>query len=503
MTRHLESAVSEDDRAAPASIDDLVLVSNREPYRHRYDDDGDGVSVDTPAGGLATGLDPVMQRLDGTWIAWGDGDADFDSADGDGQVDVPPSAPAYTLQRLRLSEAEVSEYYYGYANQALWPLCHSMPSKANFEADHYRRYREVNERFADAVLSHDPAGKPVWFQDYHFALAPKLLREREPDAFLMHFVHVPWPAPDVFRVCPQATALLEGLLGNDLLGFHLPRYGAQFLQCAEQLLAGATVDWAAGSVAYEGHTTRVDAFPFSVDADDIRRTVTEADDRFWTRFRAEHDLDEDTAVAVGVERLDYTKGVPERLDALERFFETRPERRGDLTYVQKGCATREEIPAYQRLRETVESKVRALNERFGTDEWSPVVYTTEMYDRADLLSLYRHADIGLVGPLRDGMNLVAKEYVAAQTENDGVLLLSPLAGAGEQLSESAVEFDPYDTEAAAASIERAMEMGLPERHLRMRSLRRGVHAADLSAWLDDVLGAAAAIRDGESPGVSL
>jgi len=495
MSQNLSPDSSEDQQAGSAAVGDLVLVSNREPYRHHYEgDDGERVAVETPAGGLAQGIDPVLQRIDGTWIAWGDGEADFAMADGDGQVGVPPSDPSYTLQRLRLSEEQVRGYYDGYANQALWPLCHSATGRVNFDRDHWRHYREVNEQFADAALEHVDEDATVWFQDYHFALAPRMVLADEPDAFLMHFFHVPWPAPDVARLCPQVSSLLDGLLGNDLLGFHRPRYCAQFIHCVDQLLDEASIDWATGTVAYKGKTTRVEAFPFSVDADDIRRTAEETDGTFWAQFRDEHGIDEDTTVALGVDRLDYTKGIPERLDALERLFEARPDLHGDLTFVQKGCGTRGRIPAYQRLREEVEDRIRALDGRFGTDEWSPIVYTTEMYDREDLISLYRHSDLALVSPLRDGMNLVAKEYVAARTENDGVLLLSPLTGAAEQLGHAAVEFDPYDTASAAEAMERALAMDGEERAVRMRALRRQVHESDLSQWLDDVLEAAEEIR---------
>jgi len=495
MNQNLAADSSKDRQARSAVVEDLVLVSNREPYRHHYEgNDEDSVAVETPAGGLAQGIDPVLQQIDGIWIAWGDGDADFAMADGDGQIDVPPSDPSYTLQRLRLSEEQVRGYYDGYANQALWPLCHSATGRVNFERDHWRHYREVNEQFADAVLEHLDEDTTVWFQDYHFALAPRMVRTNEPDAFLMHFFHIPWPAPDVFRLCPQASSLLDGLLGNDLLGFHRPRYCAQFLECVDQLLDGASIDWATGTVTYEGRTIRVEAFPFSVDADDIRRMAEGADGTFWAQFRDEHGIDADTTVALGVDRLDYTKGIPERLDALERLYETRPDLRGDLTFVQNGCGTRERIPAYQHLREEVEDRIWALNERFGTDEWSPVVYTTEMYSRENLFAMYRHSDLALVSPLRDGMNLVAKEYVAAQTENDGVLLLSPFTGAAEQLGHAAVEFDPYDTASATEAIERALEMDGEERAVRMRSLRRQVHESDLSRWLDDVLKAAEEIR---------
>jgi trehalose 6-phosphate synthase len=470
-----------------AGVEDLVLVSNREPYRHEYRSEGTTVDVETPAGGLAIGIDPVMQRLDGTWIAWGDGDADFDVADDTGQVTVPPSDPEYTLQRVRLTDDQVSGYYDGYTNQGLWPLCHSDITRATFDRGHWQQYRAVNERFAAEVLDHADSDSTVWFQDYHFGLAPRMVREQDPDPFLLHFYHIPWPAPDVFRICPQADALLEGLLGNDLLGFHRPRYGALFLQCVDQFCQDATIDWSDGRVHHDNGTTTVDAFPFAVDADRIREIADRTDGRFWRQFRREHGIDHHTTVAIGIDRLDYTKGLPRRLSVLERLFETRPDLQGEFTYVQKASPTRERIPAYQNLRERVESKVEAINEQFGTDEWTPVVYTTEMYDRQELFSLYRHSDLALVGPVRDGMNLVAKEYVVSQVDDDGVLLLSPLAGAYAELSDGALAFDPYDPSAAAEALEDALELSGSQRQARMRTLRRQVHEQDLSAWLDDVL----------------
>ncbi|QLG64202.1 alpha,alpha-trehalose-phosphate synthase (UDP-forming) [Halorarum salinum] len=499
MTANSESGSSDEQRPAEYGVgEDLVLVSNRQPYRHRYerDDGGDReeIAVDCPTGGLTAGLDPVMQRLDGTWVAWGDGDADFAVADEDDRVTVPPEDPEYTLQRVSLSESQVRGYYDGYANQALWPLCHTDTCRVRFEAEHWERYREVNERFADAVVDHAESGGTVWFQDYHFALAPRLVRAREPDAFLMQFYHIPWPAPDVFAICPQRSALLEGLLGNDLLGFHLPRYGARFMECVDEHLDGATVDWTGGEVHYDGGVTTVRAFPLGVDADEIRQHA-EDDGVFWTRFRHAHGIDEDVTVALGVDRLDYTKGIPPRLEMLEHLFERRPDLRGEFTYVQKASETRERIPAYQELRAEVEDAVDRLNERYGTDDWQPVVYTTEMFDYPDLCSLYRHSDLGLVSPLRDGMNLVAKEYVAAQVEDDGVLLLSRLAGAYEELGEGAVELDPYDPVAGAEAIERALAMDEWERRSRMRALRHRVHDGDLAHWLDDVLETAGTVRE--------
>jgi trehalose 6-phosphate synthase len=487
MSTDRETPELERNQDASGVLDDIVLVSNRQPYRYDYDEDApDGVEVETPAGGLAIALDPVMQEAEGTWVAWGDGDADFDVATDDGQVSVPPSDPEYTLQLLSLSESEVRGYYRGYANRALWPLCHSATGKMEFDADEWECYKDVNEQFADQICQHVTDDTTVWFQDYHFGLAPRSVRDRNPDATLIHFFHIPWPAPDVFRVCPQAEALLDGLLGNDVLTFHTSRYSQQFLRCVDQLLPTAVVDWRSGTVAYEGHRTQVATAPLGVEADDILSTAAQADTDFWEEFRTTHDIDADATVALGVDRLDYTKGIPERLDALERLFEKHPELRGDLTYVQKGCGTREGIEAYREHQEKIQRRIEEVNDRFGTDDWTPVVYTTEMYDREDLFALYRHSDIAVVTPVRDGMNLVAKEFIASQVDDDGVLLLSPLAGSVEQLGDPAVEFDPYDTEAAADAFVDAVEMDAGERQRRMHTLRQRVHDEDVSWWLDEM-----------------
>jgi trehalose 6-phosphate synthase/phosphatase len=461
----------------------LLVVSNREPYQHRYCDDGEGIVVDEPVGGLTAGLDRVMQRTSGTWVAWGDGDADPDVVNTANCVEVPPDDPQYTLKRVWLGEQEMREYYYGFSNQVLWPLCHDLVGKAKFEGSFWKRYQAVNETFVDIVADRADDETVVWFQDYHLALAPRLAREKRPDATFLQFWHIPWPAWDTFRVCPQREELLNGLLGNDLLGFHIDRYCQHFLDCVEGCLDDAVVDREAGEVHYEGRTTRVAAFPMNVDADRIERLSANQGDEFWSGFKREHDIDEETRVAVGVERLDYTKGIPERLDAFERFWEDHPEWQGRLTYVQKASESRVEIPAYQELIQTVEEKVAHLNDRFGTDDWTPVVYVDETLPDEELYGLYHHSDLALVTPIRDGMNLVAKEYVAAQTGDDGVLLLSDLAGADESLGGDALTVEPYDTPAFAEQIETALTMSAEERTRRMSALRETVGTDDLDSWI--------------------
>ncbi|GAA0453224.1 trehalose-6-phosphate synthase [Halococcus dombrowskii] len=479
-----------DDGIVPAVDDgELIVVSNRQPYTHSYDhgDGGRSITVNRPAGGLTAGLDPVMQETDGTWIAWGDGEADADVTDDNGTVRMPPESEAYTLKRLWLTDEEVEGYYYGYSNRVLWPLCHGGTMKTDYVERYWQRYQQVNETFADAVVETAGADSLIWFQDYHFTLAPRWVRDSLPDsAFLTHFWHITWPGWDTFRACPQHEQLLEGLLGNDLLGFHVERYCRNFLDCVDEALDDAFIDPEGGRVNYEGHTTVVKAFPMGIDADSIREHAEAADDDFWREFQSSHGIDAETSVIVGVDRLDYTKGIVERLDALERLLETRPEYRGEVCYVQKANESRSLIPDYQDLQTEVQESIDRINERFGTDDWQPVIYINEFIPQRELCGLYRYADVMLVSAVRDGMNLVSKEYVAAQVDDDGVLVLSDQAGAHEELGDRALTINPYDTDAFADTIERALTMDGEERAERMVALRERVESNDLYAWMEGI-----------------
>ena len=469
----------------PDALDgrELLVASNREPYSHSYDEDGE-VTVSRPAGGLTAALDPIMQALSGTWVAWGSGDADFDVVDDTGRVEVPPDDPSYTVRRVHITDRQLSGYYYGFSNQVLWPLCHGMPTRATFDDEFWDFYTDVNETFADALVASAETDDPVvWFQDYHLGHAPRHVREELPEAFLTQFWHVPWPAWETFRSCPQHRELLTGLLANDVLGFHDDAYCESFFECVEAAFDDVTVDEDAGEVTFAGHTTRVQSQPLGIDADaHAGLAATEEAESFWAEFSETHDLGDQ--VAVGVDRLDYTKGILQRLDALEHLWEHTPERRGTLTYVQKGSESRSRIDEYRELQVDVERRVEELNDRFGTDDWTPVVYDSSYYGREELAALYRHADVALVSPLRDGMNLVAKEYVASQLGDDGVLVLSEFAGAVESLGEEALVVNPNDTAAFATAIEAALSMPERTRRRRMRALRRRVHGEDTHAWID-------------------
>ncbi|WP_247007723.1 alpha,alpha-trehalose-phosphate synthase (UDP-forming) [Halorientalis litorea] len=460
--------------------DGLVVVSNREPYAHRYA--ADGIECDRPTGGLVSALDAVVGDLGGTWVAWGSGDADFDPSvvDGDDTVALPPGDPRYTLRRVRLTRRQVDEYYYGYSNQVLWPLCHLDTNYVAVEPGFWSAYEDANAAFADAVA--DTTG-PVWLQDYHLTLVPRALRERGVDRTLVHFWHIPWPPAEVFAICPHAEQVLDGLLAADAVGFHTDGYRENFLDSVERSVPGATVDRAAGTVAYGERETRTYVAPVGVDTDELSSVAgEEGSGDYWRRLARTHGIDDDTAVAVGVDRLDYTKGILERLDALERLWETTPRLRDSLVYVQKASRSREGIDSYRTYHGRVRDRVYELNQRFGTDDWTPVVYLDGDLSRRDLLGLYRNADLCVVSPRRDGMNLVAKEYVAASAGVGGTLVLSEFAGAAESLG-AAVTVNPFDTAAFADRLTAAVEMADDERSERFERLLAAVRETGIEAWL--------------------
>jgi trehalose 6-phosphate synthase len=472
-------------KAAIAELNDLlggrrlVVVSNREPYEHRRT--AGGVKVAHPSGGVVAALDPVMQASGGTWIAWGSGDADFEVTDARGRVRIPPDSGAYTLKRIALTEDEVEGYYYEYSNQALWPLCHMAMAHARFRRRPWELYQAANRRFADAVLEEADPDALVWLHDYHLALVPRYVRTRRPEQFVMHFWHIPWPAWDIFRACPQRAEILEGLLAADFVGFQHPRHVEHFLECAEREL-GAPVDRDEGVVEHDGRVTHVDALPISVDfaALDAQARSTECE-RWMSHLRKRHGLG-GKVVALGVDRLDYTKGIPERLRALDRLFERFPDYRGRLVFIQKSAPSRTRIRAYRDLQREIEREVARLNAVWGSGRWRPVIHLSRPLPPAGLAALYRLADLCIVSSLQDGMNLVAKEYVACQVDRRGVLLLSELAGAHDELA-WAIPINPYDAGGTAATIAHAAEMPASERAERLDHLRAYVAEHDIYEWM--------------------
>jgi trehalose 6-phosphate synthase/phosphatase len=473
----------------------FIVVSNREPYVHRRG--RAGVEVERPAGGLVAALDPVMQAVRGTWIAWGSGDADFEVADAAGRVMVPPDDPRYVLRRLRLSRDEVDGFYNGYANQALWPLCHMAMEHARFRRRAWEVYKAVNARFAEAVAEEARGDALVWIHDYHLARCPRALRRARPDLFLMHFWHIPWPAWDVFRACPQSADLVDGLLANDLVVFQHPRHAQHFIECAEREV-GARADAEREAVEYDGRMVRVAAIPISVDFKAWDATSRSRGAQRWmTRLRARLGA-RDRLVAVSVDRLDYTKGIPERLRAIDLFLRRFPQFRSRVVFVQKCAPSRTGIRAYRNLQQRVEAEIARLNAAHGTADWRPIVYLPRPLPPPAMAALYRMADLCIVSSLADGMNLVAKEFVACQVDGGGVLALSELAGARDELP-WALPVNPYDAEGCAEIIATGLRMPAEERRERMAHLRRAVEEHDIDRWLREHLRLAARLAAGRAP----
>ncbi len=461
----------------------LIVVANREPYIHRYRD-GE-IEWIRPAGGLTTALDPVMRACGGVWVAHGAGEADREVCDEAGRVGVPPDDPRYTLRRVWLTKEDEEGYYYGFANSCLWPLCHEVFCRPVFEPEHWEAYRRVNELFAAAVLEEAQDGPALIFvQDYHFALLPRLLKSARPDLVVAHFWHIPWPNVDKFLVCPWARELLDGLLGNDLLGFHTQHDCNNFQECVDRTLE-CRVNRETFSITRGGHDTLLRPFPISVDPDLPRQYLGDNWEARAQLWRKKHRLG-NRPLLVGVDRLDYTKGIPERLRALERLLQRHPELRGTFHFLQVGAPSRTHLPAYRDLAEEVQELADRINWEYGTERWRPVVLLHEHYGPAEINLLYRMAAACVVSSLHDGMNLVAKEFIAAREDERGVLILSRFTGAARELGD-ALLVNPFDVEELAAAMHAALTMPAEEQERRMRRLRTQVLEHNIYRWAGQIL----------------
>jgi trehalose-phosphatase len=436
------------------------------------------VEVIRPAGGVTSALDAVMCTNGGLWVAWGCGDADWDVVDEADSLEVPPQAPAYRLKRVRLAPTDAADYYDGFANQALWPLFHGESHRVFSVARHWEAYQRVNNSFCQALLEEASPDAVIWLHDYHLCLLPRLLRQVSTRLTIAHFWHIPWPSWEVFRLLPQGAELLAGLLGNDQLGFHIPLYAHNFLECARQCL-GAAVDFQELTVTWQGQITRVGSFPISIDyrrkgllaaADSAREMAEE--------LRRQYQLP--PLVGLGVDRLDYTKGLLQRLQALELFFEQYPAFRGEFSLVQIAVPTRRG-PGYDAYAREVAACMERINGRFGCDRWQPVVLIERKQEEEVLAAWYRLADLAVVSPVCDGMNLVAKEYVASRVDRPGALVLSRFAGAAAELSE-ALLVNPSDLEEVAAALHAGLTMPGEEKGRRMAAMQRQVREHDIHRW---------------------
>lgn len=472
--------------------DGLVIVANREPYIHEHGLDG-RIEVRHPASGLVSALEPVMRACSGVWIAHGSGTADRETADAHGRLAVPPGEGSYTLRRVWMSEEEESGYYYGFANEGLWPLCHLAYARPVFRASDWENYRLINERFADAVVAEASVDDPiVLVQDYHFALAPRMIRERLPRATVITFWHIPFPNAERFGICPWREEIISGLLGSSIVGFHTQAHCNQFLDAVDTFVE-SRIDRVDQAVILGGTPTLVRPYPISVEwpmralervpsADVCRREVF-----------AELGLDDDAILGVGVDRLDYTKGLEERIEAVERLLERRPDLIGRFTFVQLAAPSRMRIPRYQEITDAVEEGVKRINARFGRPGYRPVILLREHHEPDRVYRFYRAADVCYVSSLHDGMNLVSKEFIAARDDEHGVLVLSQFAGAAHELPDALV-VNPYDLEAASGAIERAIEMSPSEQGERMRAMRAVVAERNVYRWAGRMLLDASQLR---------
>jgi trehalose 6-phosphate synthase len=450
----------------------VFVVSNREPVSHVHD--GNAIRELQPASGLVTALEPMMVACGGVWVAHGSGDADRLVGE---RIGLPTADPAYTLRRVWLRPDEEAGYYYGFANEGLWPLCHIVHERPQFRASDWEHYRAVNQKFANAVLEEmEHAEEPiVLVQDYHFALLPRMIKHERPDARVALFWHIPWPNVEAFGICPWQEEILLGMLGADLVGFHTQFHCNNFLETVERTIEGR-VEWDHFTVVRGQHTTHVQPFPISVAIEPLRT------DPYVDRTAVLSDIGASAEfIGVGVDRIDYTKGLPERLRALKRFFERWPEYRHRVVFVQVASPSRSRIPRYQQLQEEIRGLVRHINETLGERGWRPIVYRERHHSHREIRALYRAADFCMVTSLHDGMNLVAKEFIAARDDDDGVLIVSRFTGASRELRD-ALLVNPYDVEDLAEAVHEALQMAPDERRDRMARMRQQVREQNIYRW---------------------
>jgi len=470
---------------------EVIVVSNREPYIHVRA--GDSVELWRPASGLVTALEPIMRACSGTWIAHGSGSADRDVVDVHDRVGVPPAHPAYQLRRVWLTTEQEAGYYYGFANEGLWPLCHIAHVRPTFRTADWEQYVAVNRKFAAATIDEAKSPDPiVLVHDYHFALLPRMIQEALPAATIIAFWHIPWPNPEAFGICPWREALLDGMLGSSILGFHTRFHCNNFVDTVDRLLE-ARVDREMFTVSYRGNVTAVKRYPISIECPPPAELVAKGVEQCRAEVRRRHGLPADHAIGVGVDRLDYTKGIEERLRAVERLLEMHPEWAGRFTFIQIAAPTRGRIGQYQEYEARVRAMAARINDRFAAAQHSPIALLVEHHQPDEIYEYYRAADLCMVTSLHDGMNLVSKEFVASRDDERGVLILSRFTGAARELPEALI-VNPYDTDECATALHLALSMPLGEQRARIRLMRGLLQDFNVYRWAGRMLIDAAAMR---------
>ncbi len=465
----------------------LIVISNREPYQHTKKDGNMEWSI--PPGGLVTALDPVLTASGGVWIAQGSGDADAETSDEKGKLFVPPDKPAYTLRRVFLTPEEEEGYYYGFSNEGIWPLCHITHTRPIFRLEDWIHYQNVNQKFADTVLDEisDVTEPLILIQDYHFALLPFLIKSKRPDARVALFWHIPWPNPEVIGICPWKQEILIGLLGADLICFHIQFHCNNFLETVDRYLE-SKINWDEFSVERNGELTFIKPFPISIA---FPQTLNE---ELHLQFNKKKERDavskqigiQAEFIGVGVDRIDYTKGIVERMKGIERFLEKYPGYIGRFTFVELGAPSRTHIKRYKDLMDELDETIDSINNRFMIKNWKPIVFLKANHKHDEINKFYKAANLCLVTSLHDGMNLVAKEFIASRDDEDGVLILSRFTGAAYELHDALI-INPYSIEEIADSIHNALSMEPKERNERIRRMRQILRERNVYRWAGNII----------------
>ncbi len=494
MTEEAQERVEQQGQWTEAKLRDLIhaklgdnafiVVSNREPYMHVVREPSGAAKCIRPASGVVTAIDPILRACGGTWIAHGSGNADRKFVNSKNKLGVPPEDNRYILKRVWLSKEEEDGYYYGFSNEGLWPLCHITHTRPIFRETDWQTYKAVNQKFADAVIEELPANNPfVFIQDYHFTLLPRMIKEKRPDAKIALFWHIPWPNPEVFAICPYQKEILDGILGCDLLGFHVQFHCNNFLDTVNRLLE-SRVDAERFSVTRNEKETLIRSFPISIDAS-LYKDIRNAESEQIRKIIGEYEL-EDKIIAVGVDRIDYTKGISERILAVDRFLEKYPKYVGKFVFLQLAAPSRTHIKRYHDLMNEIDELVERKNWKYAAGGWKPIIYLKRHFSPEEIKPFYALADLCIVSSLHDGMNLVAKEYVASKEDMKGALILSQFTGAARELTD-ALLINPYSIEEFADSIKAAIEMSPLEKKKRMESMRKTVTENNVYRWAGNII----------------
>ena len=473
------------------SGDEVIVVSNRQPYIHSRV--GNTIEVHFPASGLVTAMEPIVRACSGVWVAHGNGSADREVVDERDRVRVPPDDPQYEIHRVWLSKDEELGYYYGFSNEGLWPLCHIAHTRPVFRGSDWEEYIKVNQKFADAVVRDARSADPVvLIQDYHFALLPQMIRAQLPHATIITFWHIPWPNQEVFGICPWREAILEGLLGSTIMGFHTRYHANNFIDTVDRFLE-SRIERETSSISYNGKMTLVRPYPISIEWPPRWLVEVPPGPDCRVRIHARDNIPDGVRIGVGVDRLDYTKGIVERFRAIERLLEKHPEWIGQFAFVQIAAPSRSSLPAYQRFDAEVRAMAEQVNIKYGDGRYLPIILKIEHHEPVDVFQYFRAADLCLVSSLHDGMNLVAKEYLSARDDEQGVLILSMFAGASRELTEALI-VNPYDIEQCAEALHVALSMPENEQRERMHTMRSYVSEFNIFRWAGRMLLDAAAVR---------